>query len=275
MGQVEDMFRSIQGQIERSVRYKMVLLGRQLLERALFYRETLVQNNIGHDYTGNLVNSICVGVYFHGDYKQGFFGTKEGLVKKLPRYQKMTTRKSGEPRKYKYPGETRPDYMDSGFSSYDATVKTDAGKVNETTAAAFLKGIRPKGNAEYVLILAYPVEYAKWIEKERSSTGIALVEDEYSSKAKQIARWFVEDIAVDGGNSSLMLDTWVKNLYQQWGGERRENESHEIFDADNASLYYRDMSYSPGKGMTITTADNPTEPFDDPFDGGISPDAPF
>ena len=58
MGQVEDIMNAWKKQLDAEMDSKCVTLARQVLQRALYYREQLTANDIGHNYTGNFINSI-------------------------------------------------------------------------------------------------------------------------------------------------------------------------------------------------------------------------
>lgn len=223
MGQVEDIMTAWKNQVDSEVRTKCVTLARQVLQRALYYREQLVAYNIGHNFTGNFVNSIVCGVWENGANISMLLGSK--FVGHAPIMAKMTTRKDGKGRTYIYgqalkenikkkhpdayvvhPG---PDFDDS-LSSYYATEKTNTKLVGDANALDFIKKFHPSIRKGFVIALGYPVEYAEFIEKLRASTGLALVEDEYSSKIEQIRKFFMFDSEIKATNSGLSTDVWDK-----------------------------------------------------------------
>ena len=76
MGQVEDIMNAWKKQVDSEMKAKCVTLARQVLQRALYYREQLVAYNIGHNFTGNFVNSIVCGVWENGANISMLLGSK-------------------------------------------------------------------------------------------------------------------------------------------------------------------------------------------------------
>lgn len=288
MSQADVLLDQMQAYIEKKVESKCRELTRQVLLRALYYREQLTQSGIGHNYTGNLINTIVCAFYKNGTLDHAYLGSKE--VRRHPIMAKMTNRKNGMPRTYYYgarfkahleksrakygekayvSGHSGPDWDDTS-STYYATVKTNTNTSPDRDAQQFVSSYTPTVTKGYAIVLAYPVEYAPYIEKERSSTGMALVQDEYNAKKSQIVKWFVSDTAISGEGSSLSLQRWdeifaANEAYRQGGGVTAD-------DILNAMGSYRVQP-----GITITTADEagPDIITDDPFGGAPSDDAPF
>ena len=63
-----------------------------------------------------------------------------------------------------------PDY-DGDKSHYLPTVQTNGGW-GEDDARNFFQNYTPKGKNLFDIVIAYPVEYANWIEIKRGTTGI-------------------------------------------------------------------------------------------------------
>ena len=64
----------------------------------------------------------------------------------------------------------RPDY-DGENSAYLPTVDTNGGW-GVDDAQDFFENYTPKGKNLFDIVIAYPVEYANWIEQNRATTGI-------------------------------------------------------------------------------------------------------
>lgn len=111
-----------------------------------------------HNFTGNLITSIVTCVY--REHKP-VYACYAGDSLPTPIQVKMTA-----PRRYHF------DYDYQGDSSnYKATVKTNEGW-GQDDAVEFFQSYRPDGKHIFDIVVAYPVEYAQFIEDERHTTGI-------------------------------------------------------------------------------------------------------
>lgn len=290
MGQVEDIMTAWKKQVESEVRSKCITLARQVLQRALYYREQLVASDIGHNYTGNFINSIVCGVWENGDNISMLLGSK--LVGKNPIMSKMTLKKDNSPRRYRfgekfrdrmnstdgYPeGVNGPDW-DDATSTFLTSVKTNTSKSGMQDAEDFISNFKPRVRKGYVIALGYPVEYAEEMEKLRASTGLALVEDEYSSKIEQIRKFFMFDSEVKATNSGLSTDIWdemfAKNQAYKMGFGNNADAVNEILNQMGNDNY----RLQPGLGNNITfvPSDELTRVDNsDPLGGSPVNDVPF
>lgn len=296
MGQVEDIMNAWKKQLDAEMDSKCVTLARQVLQRALYYREQLVTNDIGHNYTGNFINSIVCGVWKNGVNISMLLGSK--IVGKPPIMGKMTIKKDGSARRYVfgekfrdkmnttdgYPkGVNGPDWDDAS-STFLTSVRTNTSKQGMQDAMDFISNFKPHIRKGYVIALGYPVEYAEEMEKYRASTGLALVEDEYTSKVEQIRKFFMFDSEIKSVNSGLSTDIWddiyAKNTaYKEGVGLSTEEIQHNrdfILD----QMGREGFRVQPGLGTNITfvpsdTPTQPSRPQDDPFGGSSTDDAPF
>ena len=73
------------------------------------------------------------------------------------------------PRKRSY--VFRPDYEGVNGSKYRPEVPTDRGW-GADDAEKFLLSYKPQGRNMFDIVIAYPVEYATWVEQNRGTTGI-------------------------------------------------------------------------------------------------------
>lgn len=119
-----------------------------------------LSHRVGHDYTGNLINSIVVVLYQDGEIADMWTAGSDGQVKK-PKFRKMTARK----RMYVYSN----DYSNSS-SRYRAEVPTNRGVADEDIEN-FLNTNTPSIQKGFCVTVAYTVEYAEWVEIERGTTG--------------------------------------------------------------------------------------------------------
>lgn len=129
-----------------------------LLYSAIKWR---LRDPLAHNFTGNLINSIVVGLYrnqtcIYACYAAG----------KVP---KAIRPKMSGPRKRSY--VFRPDYEGVNGSKYRPEIPTDKGW-GENDAENFLMSYKPQGNNMFDIVVAYPVEYGEWVEMERGTTGI-------------------------------------------------------------------------------------------------------
>ena len=296
MGQVEDIMNAWKKQLDAEMDSKCVTLARQVLQRALYYREQLTANDIGHNYTGNFINSIVCGVWKNGVDISILLGSK--LVGKPPIMGKMTLKKDNSARRYVfgekfrdkmnttdgYPeGVNGPDWDDAS-STFLTSVRTNTSKQGMQDAMDFISNFKPHIRKGYVIALGYPVEYAEEMEKYRASTGLALVEDEYSSKVEQIRKFFMFDSEIKSVNSGLSTDIWdeifAKNTAYKEGVSLNEEEILHNRDFILDQMGRDGFRVQPGLGTNITfvpsdTPTQPSSPQDDPFGGSPTDDVPF
>ena len=127
---------------------------------AIRYRR---ENPEAHDFTGNLLTSIVVCLYKNREPLTAYYASEQFIPKAIQ--VKMSANN-----KYRKRYFFNPDY--SGTTSmFRAEIKTDRGW-GENDARLFFNSFRPKGRNLFDIVVAYPVEYANFIEEERSTTGI-------------------------------------------------------------------------------------------------------
>lgn len=114
-----------------------------------------------HNFTGNLLNSIVVCLYEDRNPVMAYYAADDGRVKSaiMP---KMTARS----RPYSF---SKGDY-EGRPSHYTATVSTDGGWGIDD-AKEFFASFKPEGRNMFDVIVAYPVEYADWVQAQRNTTG--------------------------------------------------------------------------------------------------------
>lgn len=276
MSQVDDLMDGFAAQIKGTVTVRCQGLARQVLSRALYYRERLVQSGIGHNFTGNFVNSIVCALFVDGSLNHIYLGSKE--VGKPPIMSKMTTKSNGRSRLYLFGeeysealekrgsamdigGSPNPDWSGSS-SKYYAKVKTDTGTSPSKSAQHFVNNYKPSISKGFVIVLAYPAEYSEYIEKERNSTGMALVENEYTSKKGEVKKWITLETAISSPSSMKTTENWDRIFAR--------NKAFFIYGKlgtdDNRMGYYKQIrnvmeesGYHFRPGIKIVSADN-TDP---------------
>lgn len=116
------------------------------------------RNVRGHNFTGNLITSIVACVYRE---KKPVYACYAGDSLPEPIQVKMTY-----PKNYFF----KEDY-DGATSSYMPNVKTNEGW-GQDDAVHFFRTYKVKGDAIFTIVIAYPVEYAPFVEEARHTTGI-------------------------------------------------------------------------------------------------------
>lgn len=146
-----------------AMQQKLLTHCEEILDQAIQFR---FGANNAHNFTGNLVNSIVVGLWREGKFVQGFLPGSRNNVE-MVRRKKMTAtggiKGSGW---YKF----RIDYDTVPNTMYHATVATDEGK-GRNDAIAFLESFKPDKNAIFQIVVGYTTEYASWVESVRGTTG--------------------------------------------------------------------------------------------------------
>lgn len=117
-------------------------------------------NEAAHNYTGNLINSIVVCLYRDKEPINAYYAAQY-VPKAIQVKMRLRKRKH-----YRF----NPDY-EGDKSQYLPEVQTNGGW-GEDDARHFFQDYVPKGRNLFDIVVAYPVEYGKWVEAKRSSTGI-------------------------------------------------------------------------------------------------------
>lgn len=154
---VEDYKKKVLEDLEKRAKY----FCEALCQAAIKFRET---NPYKHDFTGNLLNSIVVCLY--DSKKSPIYAVY--AAEKVPKaiQVKMTAG-------YLY--RFGRDY-EQDRSFYKPEVDTNQGW-GEDDAREFFNSYRPSGNNLFTIVVAYPTEYAEWVEIKRGTTGIMTTYD--------------------------------------------------------------------------------------------------
>ncbi|KGF52442.1 hypothetical protein [Prevotella amnii] len=169
----------IKAQIHKAMEEFLLGIEKDLEKRCRFICEELIDEAIKnregskgkHDFTGNFLNSIVVCLYKKGSPLVAYSAAEK--VGKRPIQKKM----SAVRKRYIF----EKDYEESK-SQYKPEQYTDMGYGN-VDAIRFFQSYRPKGNFLFDIVVAYPVEYASFIEIKRGTAGYFKTKEE----AKNIA----------------------------------------------------------------------------------------
>lgn len=139
----------------------------QILTQAVNAR--LFANN-AHNFTGNLINSIVVGLFREGKLVMFVTPSSEQGIER-PIRKKMTY-----PFKYYFSEDTKRskyglDYDQTHPSSfYEPELKTNLA-YGTGDARRFIKSYPASKNAVFQIVVGYTTEYASWVETKRHTTG--------------------------------------------------------------------------------------------------------
>lgn len=176
-GAVEALLNGFQTGIEKTVREQCIELCESLCLAAIYSRE---HNRRAHNFTGNLINSIVVALYENKKLIQADYAAQK--LGKPAIHVKMSV-----PKNYKFKSD-----WDEADTMFSPEIRTDEGwGVND--ARNFVKSYEPSVAKGFVITVAYPVEYAEFIEKERASTGYQELKEDVFQDAYRIGNWIVKD----------------------------------------------------------------------------------
>ena len=148
---IEDYKKKILNEIEKNA----IHFCQELCQAAINYRES---NPNKHDFTGNLLNSIVVCLYKEGSPAYACYAAdrvpKAIQVKMTAGYQ------------YRFGRDYEQDR-----SFYTPEIDTNQGW-GEDDARRFFNTYKPTGKHMFDIVVAYPTEYAEWVEIRRGTTGI-------------------------------------------------------------------------------------------------------
>lgn len=118
-----------------------------------------------HDFTGNLITSIVVCLYKDGVALDAWYASMY-LKKAIQIKMRQRPTKKRYYFKTDYSGESKTTYAPPADSPQTT------GRYGEDDAKAFFLSYRPQGKNLFDIVVAYPVEYANWVEMKRGTTGI-------------------------------------------------------------------------------------------------------
>lgn len=129
----------------------------QILDAAIMARE---RNPKAHNFTGNFLNSIVVCLYREREPVIAYYAHDRVPEAIMPKMKKRARKRVF----------FKKDY-DGQESAYLPTIDTNGGWGYDD-AQAFFEAYVPRGNNLFDVVVAYPVEYANWVQMERATTGI-------------------------------------------------------------------------------------------------------
>ena len=147
----------IREELMKKIEVNVYQLGYDLLRRAISFRWN---HPDAHNITGNLLNSIIVGLYREGKPLYAYYS---GNAVHRAKYKKMSYRT-------KRPYHFYVDYQ-GDEAWYLPEVFTNKGWGFDDALNFFAKW-KPKNKKGFEIVVAYTTEYANFVENERSTTGI-------------------------------------------------------------------------------------------------------
>lgn len=179
---IDKAFKGYADHIDKIVYSKLDQWCREILRSAIYFR---LREPEGHDFTGNLINSICVVLYRKSTGTKSSYFAFDSL--KLPiRREVSGINTRGRRRKNKI--YFRPDWsgeMGSRLRGSDLIPTDESWGQND--AVQFSNMWTPKNpNLDFVICVAYTSEYASFVEHERNTTGILQTE---SFVAQSAVEW--------------------------------------------------------------------------------------
>lgn len=135
----------------------------QLLDAAIKYRLT---NPDAYDFTGNLVNSICVGLWRENKLVKAVYSSD-----KVPKavWSKATAMYDADGNPVRH--YLAYDYSGGVDTWLTAEVNTNRGW-GKTDAMMFINSYIPNSGMLFDIAVAYTTEYALFVERVRKTTGI-------------------------------------------------------------------------------------------------------
>lgn len=118
-----------------------------------------------HDFTGNLITSIVVCLYRDGVARDAWYSAQ--YERKAIR---IKMRQRPVKKRYFFPVDYSGD-INATYTPPDDSPQV-TGRYGVDDARAFFQQYKPRGKNLFDIVIAYPVEYAEWVEMHRSTTGI-------------------------------------------------------------------------------------------------------
>lgn len=120
-----------------------------------------------HNFTGNLINSIVVGLFRQGELVVFMTPAQEGLAEP-PIRKKMTY-----PLSYYFSESSKHglDYDQTRPSSYYEPELVAGMRLGNEDAKRFIRSYKPDPKAIFQIVVGYTTEYASFVETQRRTTG--------------------------------------------------------------------------------------------------------
>ena len=153
---IKSAFSEFKSDIENSIEQNCKTFCEALVKKAIQERESAKGK---HNITGNLINSIVVCLYKKSKPVIAYYSSSS-LPHPIAR--KMTTSHG----KYTF------DKTWDGKDDYEFKPQRDTDEgFGQEDAEEFFSSYRPNGNNMFDIVVAYPVEYADFIETTRGTAG--------------------------------------------------------------------------------------------------------
>ena len=172
---VEKAFRGYSEHIDKVIYDRLDKWCEEILRKAIFDR-LMPEGSEGHNFTGNLINSICVVLYRKSkSQKTTYFADRTGL-KPAIRRELSALNSRGRKRSYRLrfaPGSKLGDRDWSGRMSFlkpENLIPTDE-SYGIQDAHQFASLWYPTMSSDFVICVAYTSEYANFVEQQRHTTG--------------------------------------------------------------------------------------------------------
>lgn len=176
--------------VEPFVEKNIMEAAQKLVEEAVRNRESVVGK---HNFTGNLLESIVACVYKDGQPMWAFYASDE--VRNAV-YVKMT---KGKDRHFLV------DY-EGDESDFKPNIETDQG-LGRKDAIRFFETYKPDTKAAYHIVLAYPVEYATYVEQARGTVGFAMTYSYAKKNGRELLQLPIDRGRVYGGRRTSSSDS--------------------------------------------------------------------
>ena len=149
----------------------------------------------GHNFTGNLINSIVGIVYWRSKNKKEIIYAQQAMPGLKPAIRRELSSMTYKKRQRSYNIHFRPGsrFGDVDWEGAQSTIKASSliptdESYGRSDAIQFANRWRPSTNSNFVICIAYTSEYASFVEMQRGTTGIL----ETQVYANRVAKEFFE-----------------------------------------------------------------------------------
>lgn len=151
---------------------KLIVYCGEILRQALNFR---LLTPDAHNFTGNLINSIVVGLYREGNLVMFVMpGSEQGIDRPVMKKMSYPFKYYFSETKKKSRGGRRSVGLDwdqtHPSSFYAPELKTNL-IWGFTDAKHFIRSYQPKGKSVFEIVVGYTTEYASFVETKRHTTG--------------------------------------------------------------------------------------------------------
>lgn len=173
---VKDAFNAFKIEIDETTFTALDSWCREILRSAIYFRmrESEGHDSKGHNFTGNLINSIVVLLYRKSKGTKASYFAYDSLKLPIRRELSGVTARGKHRRNRIW---LRPDWSgDQSALKGSELIATDQ-SWGQNDATNFANNWIPRNpNLDFVICVAYTSEYASFVEHERNTTGILQTE---------------------------------------------------------------------------------------------------